>query len=100
MNDEMVSVICKALSDQNRLKITKLLTRGEMCACELLEEFNISQPTLSHHMKVLSDAQLVMYRKEGKNTYYRINCDTYSGFREYINQISCCDRSSCNCKQK
>lgn len=99
MTIEKAAEICKALSDSNRLKITTLLTKGEMCACELLEEFNITQPTLSHHMKVLSDAGLVTWRKSGKNTYYQINCDTFSQFRDFFNETVCCNQKQSCCKE-
>lgn len=65
--------IFKALSDENRLKIMNILSDAEACACKLLEALNISQPTLSHHMKILCDAHLVNYRKEGKWMYYSLN---------------------------
>ena len=45
-----VSLICKALGDSNRLRIVRALLEGEMCACRLLEQFSITQPTLSHHI--------------------------------------------------
>lgn len=45
--------IFKALSDSNRLQIIHILSLGERCACRLLEHFKFTQPTLSHHMKVL-----------------------------------------------
>lgn len=99
MKEERVAMICKALGDANRLKITSLLTKGERCACELLEEFNITQPTLSHHMKVLGEAELITSRKDGKNTYYQINCDTFSSFRDYFNETVCCNRTKC-CSDK
>ena len=87
------------MSDTNRLKITRILTQGEKCACELLEEFNITQPTLSHHMKVLSEADLVSSRRDGKNIFYQINCDTFSQFREFFNDTVCCgskkDKNDC-----
>ena len=62
----------KALSDENRIRILKMLHHGETCACKLLEELNISQPTLSHHMKILCDSGLVTGRREGKWTHYSI----------------------------
>ena len=99
MKEEKVAVICKALGDANRLKITSLLTKGEKCACELLDEFNITQPTLSHHMKVLNEAALVPSRKDGKNIYYQINCETFSAFRDYFNETVCCNRKPC-CSNK
>ncbi len=67
-------VLCfKALSDETRLKILEMLTMGELCACKILEKFNFTQPTLSYHMKLLSQAGLVTGRKEGKWTYYSLN---------------------------
>lgn len=89
MTEEKISEICKALGDPNRLKIIKLLTNGEQCACNLLEKFNITQPTLSHHMKILSDTGLVKNRKEGKWTYYEINCCMFKEFKSYFEQITC-----------
>lgn len=65
----------KALADANRLQIIESLQNGEKCACILLEELNIAQPTLSHHMKILIDAELVNYRKEGKWMHYSLRED-------------------------
>lgn len=65
--------IFKALCDENRVRILLLLRSGEKCACKLLEELPVSQPTLSHHMKILCDSGLVMGRKEGKWTHYSIS---------------------------
>ena len=63
-------VLCfKALSDETRLQILEMLTMGELCACNILEKFNFTQPTLSYHMKNLTQAGLVNARKEGKWTY-------------------------------
>ena len=74
MTQEMV-IIFKALSDENRIRILKMLRNGEKCACKLLEELNISQPTLSHHMKILCDAGIVTGRKDGKWMHYSICCN-------------------------
>lgn len=65
----------KALADANRLQIIESLKNGEKCACILLEELNIAQPTLSHHMKILVDAELLNYRKEGKWMHYSLRED-------------------------
>lgn len=65
----------KALADSNRLQIMEQLRGGEKCACVLLEELNISQPTLSHHMKILVDAGLIDYRKDGKWMHYSLRKD-------------------------
>lgn len=70
---EANSKILKALGDSNRLQIIKLLSCGEKCACELLKSFDFTQPTLSHHMKVLMECGLVESRKEGTWNLYRLN---------------------------
>lgn len=65
--------VFKAFCDENRLQILELLKNGEKCACKLLEELQISQSTLSHHMKILCDAGVVIGRKEGKWVHYSID---------------------------
>lgn len=67
------SKIFKVLSDANRLKIIDILSCGERCVCDILTFFEFTQPTLSHHMKVLMDANLVRVRKEGPWNYYSLN---------------------------
>lgn len=73
MDDKKIAGVFKAFCDENRIKIIKLLRTGEKCACKLLEEINVTQPTLSHHMKILCDAEIVVSRKEGKWTHYSIS---------------------------
>lgn len=73
MNLAKASNIFKAFSDEKRLKIIKILSEGELCACELLEEFNFSQSGLSYQMKILCDSNIVNARPEGKWTFYSIN---------------------------
>ena len=75
MNSVDVAVVCKALGDANRLEIIKMLADGEKCGCELLEKFQITQPTLSHHMKILCDSGLVIGRKQGKWMHYSISME-------------------------
>ena len=72
---EEISTIFKGLCDENRVKILKLLRKKELCACHLLEKMQLSQPTLSHHMKILCDSGLVVGRKEGKWMHYSISKD-------------------------
>ena len=73
MNAIDVAVICKALGDSNRLQIIQMLSDGEKCGCKLLETFEITQPTLSYHMKILCECGLVNARKEGKWQHYSLN---------------------------
>ncbi|MCU7378938.1 metalloregulator ArsR/SmtB family transcription factor [Clostridiales Family XIII bacterium ASD5510] len=72
-NHKIDARMFKAFCDENRLKILELLRNGEQCACMLLEELNISQSTLSHHMRILCDSGIVDGRKEGKWMYYSIS---------------------------
>ncbi len=93
--------IFKAFCDANRLTILGLLQSGEKCACELLDELNIGQPTLSHHMKILCDADIVAGRKEGKWTYYSFNPEGIDRAKELLNQITTVSGSiQCNCNDK
>jgi len=57
--------VMKALSDPNRVKIVKLLQQKMMCVCELQGALNIAQPTVSKHLKILEDAGLVDFHKDG-----------------------------------
>ena len=89
MNEIDAAKICRALGDPNRLQIVQMLSGGEMCACRLLEHFQITQPTLSHHMKILCECGLVDTRREGKWSHYSLNCGTLADFRVCIEQLSC-----------
>jgi ArsR family transcriptional regulator len=62
----------KALADQTRLRILKLLQVREMCVCELMTALDLTQPTTSHHLHVLEDAGFVKNRKEGKWVFYSL----------------------------
>jgi ArsR family transcriptional regulator len=65
----------KALADENRLKILHLIARHELCACDLNENLPLTQPTISHHLKVLADAKLINVEKRGKWCFYTLNKD-------------------------
>ena len=97
MDYEKEILIFKALSDNNRLQIVDMLSCGELCACKILEKFNITQPTLSHHMKTLCDAGIVNSRKQGIWSYYSLNKDNISNVIEFIKHISS-DKDNCICK--
>ena len=94
MNEQDAAAICKALGDSNRLKIVELLSGGEKCACELLTAFDITQPTLSHHMSVLSECGIVSTRKDGKWCHYSLDCQRLAAFRDFIWNLRC-DKGGC-----
>ena len=79
--------IFKAFCDENRIRILQLLQGGEKCACMLLEEMNITQPTLSHHMKILCDSGIVTGRKQGKWMHYSISESGIECAQEYLTSL-------------
>lgn len=80
--------IFKALGDKTRLEIVVMLADGEKCACKVLEKFNFTQPTLSHHMKILCDCGIVTNRKEGKWTYYRLSESAVGEIIEFLKKLT------------
>jgi len=78
----------KALSDETRVKIYDMLANGELCACKILEEFNITQSTLSYHMKILCDSGLVNSRRDGVWMRYSINESNLYVITGFFNSIS------------
>ena len=104
-NYEAQSKIMKALSDSNRLKIIDILSCGEKCACDLLEYFEFTQPTLSHHMKVLIDCGIVSSRKEGQWNHYSLNNNSCNKLMLFLIELMtdteeciCKDKNNCTCK--
>lgn len=65
--------VFKALCNEYRLQALEMLRTGEKCACELNDAIDLSQSTLSHHMKILVDSGIVSARQEGKWRYYTIS---------------------------
>ena len=72
---------CKALADDTRQRILQMLLNGEMCVGAIVDAFDMSQPTVSHHLNVLKQFGLVTSRKEGRQVYYAIDHD---------NVVECC----------
>jgi len=95
--DKENSILFKAFSDPNRMKIIEIISCGEICACTILEKLNIKQPTLSHHMKKLEEAKLVSIRKDGLSTYYTLNRKQIGNMLTYLIKISY-DDDDCICK--
>lgn len=79
--------ILKALSDPKRLRIVNMLTDQEMSASQILDVFNVSQPTLSHDMHVLLDTGLLLERRVGKCVFYRLDQQAVQTFREELGQL-------------
>ncbi|MDZ4133316.1 MAG: metalloregulator ArsR/SmtB family transcription factor [Dethiobacteria bacterium] len=76
----------KAMGEDTRVRILTMLLEGEMCGCELIEELNLSQSAVSHHMKILKQADLVNDRRDGKWTFYSINKDGFAGHLDSLQE--------------
>lgn len=96
MYDEFISVY-KALADETRLKIINMLSCGEMCACEILEYFRITQPTLSYHMKILTECGLVKGRKDGSWMRYSLNNELVDSLNIFWNGLTTKKEEACIC---
>ena len=74
---------CKALADPTRQKILEMLLEKEKTVSEVVEAFKLTQPTVSHHLEILSRNGLLTSRRDGKKIYYHTNQD---------NVVSCCGK--------
>ena len=90
------ALLFRALSDETRLKIVDMLSCGELCACDILKSFNITQPTLSYHMKILSECGIVNANRIGAWMHYTLNSDIAKKISDYWNEISR-DKENCVC---
>ncbi len=101
---EKYAKLFKALSDPKRLKIVDMLSNGELCACKILEEFHITQPTLSHDMKLLCSADLVIPRKEGKWIHYSLNTERMNEMYRAMGKLMLPDEfaglTDCGCRDE
>ena len=81
------ALLMKALADETRVKIFDMLSCGELCACNILESFDITQPTLSYHMKILCDCGLVSGRRDGVWMKYSINKNGLDSLKNLFDNI-------------
>lgn len=76
--------VFKALADENRIKIVKMLSYCDMCVCDICGNLDLSQPAVSHHLKILSDCGLLSTERKGKWIYYSINLDVVKEFQQEV----------------
>ncbi len=87
MNKDYLRVF-RAFSDERRLRVLELLSQGEQCACVLLQELEISQPTLSYHMKILCRSGIVKERPVGPWKYYSIDAEGCAYAQKLLQALS------------
>ncbi len=88
---ERIAPLLKALADPVRLRLLSIVASyadGEACVCDLNDAFDLSQPTISHHLKVLHDAGLVDRSKRGVWVYYRIRPEALSGLSTLLGGVA------------
>ncbi len=74
----------KALSDPTRRKILELLDDGDMTAGQIAEQFEMSQPSVSHHLSVLKNANLILWVKEGQSIIYSLNTTAFQEMTKWF----------------
>ena len=87
MDYQKLASLLKVVAEPNRLQILEMLSCGEMCACDILKNFDFTQPTLSHHMKILCDSGIVEGRKEGKWMHYSISREGIEEAQKYLDSL-------------
>ncbi len=97
MDNNNISLIFKALSDERRIKIIKYLQNGEMCACNLLEKLDMGQSGLSYHMKILVNTGLVNCRNEGKWSHYSLNIQGKEELKKILDSLFDIKKIECLC---
>ncbi|KRM99020.1 ArsR/SmtB family transcription factor [Loigolactobacillus rennini] len=98
MKYQNYSDMLKAMAEPNRLKIIDLLSCGSLCACDILKHFDFSQPTLSHHMKILQKAGIVKAKKTGKWQHYWLDPNFITTFKQNTDSLLRAD-ADCICHQ-
>lgn len=89
LNMKQVEKISKALGDPYRLKIMKIISESQSCVqcCDVSAEFNLAQSTMSHHLKQLIDADLLIAEKEGRNLKFVINKEVCKAYASYMSNL-------------
>ena len=85
LDDAALVRVLKALGHPKRFQMVQAIARaGELSCGEIVEKFPLSQPTISHHLKILSDAGLLVSRREGQHTYTSVNRSVIEGLRDLL----------------
>ncbi len=92
-NGRQITKVFKALSDGTRQEILRLLERQQCTVGEIVGNFSLSQPTISRHLSVLKEANLVVDQRHGQNVIYRLNDDALSAsMKEFFGQFRSCQQ--------
>lgn len=95
---ENISSLLKIIGDKTRLKMLAYLKNGEMCVCEFVDLFDLSQPAISQHLKKLRVANVICERKQGTWVYYRLNEHLPDYITGIIDTLPFLAAHSCDCQ--
>ncbi len=93
---EKYAKLFKVLSDSTRIKIIELLIQGETCGCTLIDKFPLTQPTLSYHLKIITESGLAKSRKDGTWVKYTINKEVLTLLSDYLVILRDTEEDECN----
>ncbi|QWB95705.1 metalloregulator ArsR/SmtB family transcription factor [Mycoplasmatota bacterium] len=86
----------KVFSDENRMEIVELLLKGETCGCTLIDKLDISQPTLSYHLKYITSSGLATTRRDGNWIKYTIDRSKINDMIKYLEQLRDMESTTCS----
>ena len=93
-SERQMTKVFKALSDSTRQQILRLLEGNQRSVGEIVGNFELSQPTISRHLSVLKEADLVIDQRQGQNVIYRLNDEALaSSMHQFFGQFSSCQES-------
>ncbi len=86
---EAEAALFKAMGDPHRLMILATLARvdGEVCVCDFTDGLPLNQPTVSHHLRILREAELVTYERRGTWVYYRLAQGAYERLGDALSSV-------------
>jgi len=85
--DPQVLALLLALADEKRIRIVEILRRGERCVCQIQPALGVSQPLLSHHLRVLREAGLVRDRRQGRWIHYALVSEALDDLRRWLGEV-------------
>ena len=91
LTDKAMAKIFKALGDETRLEIVRMLVGKERCVCAFLNAFSMTQPAISNHLRVLREAGVVIDSRDGRWIFYRLNPEHSKPFNSFV-KIFCWTR--------
>lgn len=80
--------VFKALADPTRRKILKMLKEKDLCAGDIADAFDMSKPSITHHLKILTQSGLILREKKGQNVYYSLNTTVFQEVIQWFFQLN------------